>query len=590
MRTYSLFSLGILLAVTATAACGSGGGGGGSGGSGGNGGSGASGGDGGAGGNGGNGGTGGSADGVTGTSKDLHRPTTGDVTVRSRFWTKIEALVDQGGTLQSYPGTIDADGNILIPDVPMGPYLLALEGPPSPFMNAPPVRTFVATDARTLDIGYLHSGRPDPAPMSQPTYLTFDATLGVPMQVATYDDMGNILTQDDEIQIYSQNGTVLSYIYPSSSPPEDNPPANGATQLSTWKINAEDVFVQFNGDRTLIDASKGDEVTVVHGVTQQVGTPTDDGNPWNGYIYTATAESMQAMPFTMTNGGTSVVTGTFAPAPQKSFDLDYKGSAWNALLPNTPLSTHFIGVSVDHEPVGPAPALGAFVTLLGMSVGYGTAYSNPDPACHGVGCDPVACASACDAGTMVLAGDYTHTYSYGDPFTGGQEFAAVVITFTKSVRSLLPEATSESLRGNFTLSAPVEELTGKPLTPPLGLPQDIKVAGKDTPYDQVTTGVGTTPAITWTAPSLGSPTRYRVSVVDTTDLTDANGTLSTRRTVANVYVKSPNVTLPEGILQPGKFYYIQVSATVRDNDDFAAPFKSEPRNTSAMMFTGLVTP
>ncbi|MDI3283314.1 hypothetical protein QHF83_08450 [Polyangium sp. 15x6] len=582
------------MALTATAACGGGGGGGGSDGTGGSGASGGSGGSGATGGNGGaagNGGTGGAPDGVTGTAVDLHRPTTGDITRRSKSWAKIEALVDQGGTVQSYPGTIDADGNISIPGVPEGPYLLALESTPSSqFPNAPPVRWFVATDARTIDIGYLYSGRPDPTPMSQPTYLTIDATLGVPLQVSTVDDMGNIQGLDDEILIYSQNGTALAYVYAPASPPEDNPPANGATQLSTWKINAQDTFVQFFTDPTLIDGSKGDEVTVLHNVTKQVGTPTDDGNPWNGYTYGATAESMEAMPFTMTNGGTSVAKGTFSPAPQKSFDLDYKGSAWNALLPNTPLTLHAVGFSVDHEPSVPEPAIGTFATLLGLSVIHGTVYSNPDPACHGNLCDPAACPSGCDAGTMVLAGDHAHTYSYGDPFTDGQTFGGVTITFSKSVRSLLPETTSESLRGNFTVSAPVEEITGKPLTPTLGLPQNIKVAGKDTPYDQVTTGVGTTPEITWTAPSLGTPTRYRVTVVDTTDLTDADGVLSTRRNVAHVYVKSPNVTLPEGILQTGKYYFIQVMATVRDNDDFAAPFKNAQRNTGATMFTGLVTP
>ncbi|MDI1481051.1 hypothetical protein [Polyangium sp. y55x31] len=570
MRTYGLFSLGILLALASTAACSDGGGGGG---------------------NGGNGGNGGDAEGVTGTAVDLYRPTTGDVSLPSKTWTKIEALVDQGGTLQSYPGTINDQGNISIPGVPTGPYLLALEGQPSaPFPNAPPVRTYVATDARTLDIGYLYSGRPDPAPMSQPTYVSIDATLGTPLQVATYDDMGNVQGFDDEIQIYSQNGTILAFAYPAGSPPEDNPPANGATQLSTWKINAQDAFVRFFDSTTLIDASQGDEVTVLHGVTKQVGTPTEDGNPWNGYIYTATAESMQAMPFTMTNGGTSVAKGTFSPAPQKSFDLDYKGSAWNALLPNIPLSLHAVSISVDHEPSVPEPAIGTFATLLGMSLLNGTAYSNPDPACHGNLCDPAACPSGCDVGTMVFAGDHAQTYSYGDPFTDGQTFGSVTITFSKSVRSLLPETTAESLRGNLTMSAPVEEITGKPLAPTLGLPQDIKVAGKDTPYDQVTTGVGTTPTITWTAPSLGTPTRYRVTVVDTTDLTDQDGSMSTRRSIAHMYVKSPNVTLPAGILQPGKFYFIQVMATIRDNDDFAAPFKNAQRSTSATMFTGLVTP
>ncbi|MDI1449497.1 hypothetical protein [Polyangium sp. 6x1] len=602
MRTYSLFSLGILVALTATAACGGGGGGGGSGGggsggggsggngaTGGNGGSGATGGAGGNGGNGGNGGTG-AADAVTGSAKDVYQPTTGEVVVKSEAWTKIEALVDQGGTVQTFPGTIDADGNISIPGVPVGPYLLALEGPPPAVQNAQPLRTFVATDARTLDIGRLYSGRRDLAPISQPTYVSIDATLGVPLQVATFDDLGNQTGFYDEIQIYSRNGTVLAYVSPAASPPEDNPPQNGETQLGGWKINAQDQFIDFGGGPALIDGSKGDEVTVLHGVTAQVGMPSADGNPWNGYTYTAIAESMQAMPVTMTNGGSSVLKGTFAPAPQKTFDLDYKGAAFNALLPNTPLNGHFVGISVEYEPSVPEPAIGSFSTLLAMAALNGTAYSNPDPACHGNGCDPAACPSGCDAGTLVMAGDHAHSYSYGNPFTDGQTFGALSISFTKSVRTLLPENTSESLRGNLTMSAPVEEITGKPLAPTLGLPQNIKVAGKDTPYDQVTSGVGVTPEITWTAPSLGTPTRYRVTVVDTTDLTDANGGMSTRRNVAHVYVKSPNVKLPEGLLQAGKFYYIQVMATARDNDDFAAPFRNTQRIASATMFTGVITP
>jgi hypothetical protein len=191
---------------------------------------------------------------------------------------------------------------------------------------------------------------------------------------------------------------------------------------------------------------------------------------------------------------------------------------------------------------------------------------------------------------MVLVGDHAYTYSFGNPFTDGQEFASAVVSFTKSVRTLLPEGTSESLRGTFSVSAPLAEVTGKPIVPTVGPVQNIQVAGKDTPYDQITTGVGETPMITWTAPSLGTPTRYRVTVIDLTDVMDMNGGLSLRRTVAHIYVKTPNVAIPAGVLQAGKHYYIQVMATVRDNDDFAAPFTNTERNASATMFTGVITP
>ncbi|WP_170319327.1 hypothetical protein [Polyangium spumosum] len=591
MRTYNFISLVILMAATAACGGGSGGGSGGSGGSGGAGASGGNGGNGGAGGNGGSGGAGGAMDGVTGTVKDVHQPSTGEVAVRSRLWSKIEALVDMGGTVQSYPGTIDADGHFSIPGVPEGPYLLALEGAPSPLLpNAPPLRSFIATDARTVDLDQEFSGRPELTPMTQPTYLTIDAALTIPLQVATVDDMGNVSGNDDQLQFYSRNGMVSGYYGPSWGAPDDNPPANGATQLSAWKINAHEAFVRFFGDPTLVDGSKGDDFTVLHDVAEQVGAPSDDADPWSHYVYASTKEFLQAAPFTMTDGGTSVVAGTFTPAPQKAFNLDFKGSAFNALLANVPFDLHFTGISVDHDAGAPAPAIGAFATLLGISVTNGITFTNPDPACHGNGCDPAACPSGCDAGTLVPAGDHARSYSYGNPFTHGQEFASVSVQVYKNVRTLLPEMTTESLRGGFLLSAPASEVTGKPVVPTLGLPENIKVAGKDTPYDQVTTGVGTTPMITWDAPSLGSPTRYRVTVVDLTDLADANGVMSRRRNVANIAVKNPNVAIPEGVLKPGSYYYVQVAAVARDNDDFAAPFMSPQRNTVSTMFTGVITP
>ena len=74
-------------------------------------------------------------------------------------------------------------------------------------------------------------------------------------------------------------------------------------------------------------------------------------------------------------------------------------------------------------------------------------------------------------------------------------------------------------------------------------------------------GVGTTPTLTFDPPSLGSPDAYTVIVRSLEDISDTDGNvLSRHRTVANYTTYDTSVTLPEGILETGKYYTLLVRA------------------------------
>jgi hypothetical protein len=294
----------------------------------------------------------------------------------------------------------------------------------------------------------------------------------------------------------------------------------------------------------------------------------------------------------MTDGGTTTLSGAFAAMPAKAFDLDFRGADFNALVPGLPNTRGRVTIAVNLRPSAPTSEYVPLASLLQIDVAAGKVYTNPSVECQvSVGCDAVKCPTGCDAGSPVPPGDHAHTYPYANPFSFGQEQVEARVSFGVNLTMLLPPDTEiKSLQGSFTLKAPASELSGKPLQPTLGLPQDIRVAGKSTPYDQVTAAVGETPTITWSAPSLGTPDGYRVDVIDLTDGPSKNGAYTLTYNVASFFLTTPSVRLPAGLLQPGRFYYVQVSAQTRDDHDVTAVFKGSIHAASSTMFTGVITP
>ena len=524
---------------------------------------------------------------ITGTLVDVYAPTTGATTRPDlESWTSIAALVENDGAYTTITGTVDPEGNLRIPGVPEGPYWLALTSPPSESLpDAPGVVVFHETSERTLDLGTTYSGRADTVAITQPTFLAIDATLSRPW----FDNAGDEMSHThlaDSLQFFSRNASVSGSLLSQPGSAQDGSPPSGSSKVN-WIIDVSSIFVDAGGP-WLLDGSKGDDFTILHDAQEIIGE--DDGvDPWKGYTARTTREALHPQVPTMTNFSTSPIKGAFMAAKPSSFALDYKGSAFNALFPGVPMDYAYVNVSLVLEPGIPHPEVGAFATLLEASTVGQTVFSNPD--CGGADCDPTLCPSGCDLGQFIPPGDHAHTFSYVDPFDFGQELVVFHLTLRTDVKALLPEKTSEGLRASFYVQMPAAELDGNPLQLIVGVPQDITVAGKVTPYGEVTSGVGETPVIAWSAPDAGKPTSYQVTVVDLTDVTDKDGLVRLRRSIAFFDVTDTRVALPAGLLKKGTFYYFQVAARQQDSSDRGAPYKVYPiHDATSQTFTGVVTP
>jgi hypothetical protein len=547
--------------------------------------------------------------GVKGSARDVYRVEGGEsvAPAEATRWSSIVARAVEAVPAASYPGAMSAEGEIAIPDVPEGPYWLELTSPPP--ATAPeltPFRTYYELSERSFDVSRLLSYRPDVQSITQPTYLSVNATLSRPWQFGAIDTPGSDeVVLDDALFLYSRNAYVatrtdLFFSAPAPGTPATEAPADGAATLA-WTFDAKDAFGRYvgPGNEHLVDGAKGDEMVLLHLVAKAARTagasPAGGGtDPWRAYTYHSVEGELKAGAFSMTDGGTSEVRGSFAPVPQKTFSLDYKGSAFNDLLRDLPaveLNDSLVSLNVYHEPGAPEPAFGAFVDLLDFTIQH---FREPvDPLCNAstepeICADTTACPNGCnDAETLVLPGDHAYQYGYGNPLAGGQELASIVYTVNGDSNGPPIEGeTPERLRAEFSVQAPADELNGKPVAPVVSLPRNVKINGQPTPTDVLSGGVGTTPTVTFDPPSLGTPTYYTIRVIEANDRKNAQGDVISRsRRVATIRSKSNSITLPEGLLQGGKRYYLQVGAHVIDESESLQRFGA--RSASAVTFTGV---
>jgi hypothetical protein len=446
--------------------------------------------------------------------------------------------------------------------------------------------------------------------MTQPTYLTVKAALARPWQVEAPDAQGPPIALTDALYVYSRNAYVVGQAMTfgrTEGAPDDGAPVNGATALA-WTYDAKKLFASYvgTGREHLVDAAKGDDFAVLH----QVAKPARPAAPppavggvdtWPDYSYLSVEGVMWPAPFTMTDGGTSTVEGAFEAVPQKAFDFDFKGAAFTERLGDAPVAAaELVNVNLTfllyHEPGAPEPAIGAYAGLLDLSV---DARREPvDPVCNGDVEDVSICddATICPRGcsgdeVMLLPGDHARRYSYGNPFEGGQELASFSYLFSAVAREGLPEGEQpQVLQGEFFVSAPAGELSGRPLGPTLGLPRNVTVNGRPAPVSQVSAGVGLTPTVAFEPPAFGAPDSYVVYVIEANDRKNAQGAPVRReRRVASLRLAGTSVTLPEGVLRAGQLYTLRVEARAGGGPP-QSTFRLGQRRASATTFTGVFTP
>jgi len=110
-----------------------------------------------------------------------------------------------------------------------------------------------------------------------------------------------------------------------------------------------------------------------------------------------------------------------------------------------------------------------------------------------------------------------------------------------------------------------------PIVPLVGPARSPTVSARDALLPQ--TGVGATPVLSWSAPSLGSPTRYRVQLVHL--YVPTGQTTTATSLVATFYTAAPQVTVPAGILTLGQTYVATIESVSLPGDAVeTAPYRS----------------
>ncbi len=162
--------------------------------------------------------------------------------------------------------------------------------------------------------------------------------------------------------------------------------------------------------------------------------------------------------------------------------------------------------------------------------------------------------------------DIPMTITYGQNPWGAATRSTFAVTLGYSVSVTAPGATSA---GVITISTsayrPISQLTGD-ITPRVSRITAPKVNGLDANLSQ--TGTTETPTISWTPPSLGTPTRYTVYLYRV--LNQGGATIASAS--AQFQTTSTSLRIPPGFLTAGNAYTIGIRSEIVPGYDAVKPF------------------
>jgi hypothetical protein len=424
--------------------------------------------------------------------------------------TVIEAIAPNGaGGFEIVPATAKrADGTYTIAGVPEGPHWVRLG------------TRYVWTDQAFVDWSVDFFGRADVAFPANPTRLVVNA--------------GNLAawqTNDTLAWVAPQHGYSLAMTL--TDPSFVNVPRLGETALGAFGFELAPNGL-FGG---LLDPAKGDQAYI----NQLATLPAV---PSYGPVRVL-SRSMVLPPITTADGSTTTVNSGFLDiAANAKLRLRWQRAAFasyrDAVHPNALAASSFVAVSSFALPLTFGTPSDAYSLLEFSTLG----------------------SSDIDFGTL----------RYGNPFpTGWNRTIDTFVSFTKNY--LAPGATvSEPLQRGLSMSVLIDPASrddaSVTLQPGVSPPRHPQINGKTLFANQL--GVGTTPQLAWTAPEVGTASRYLLRVFELLP----NGTRSRFRSVATMSTSETAMTLPPGLLVPGRVYVFTVAAV-----NTSAPV-TQPNRTS----------
>lgn len=448
----------------------------------------------------------------------------------------VSALIEDGqGGYATIAGTGNADGTFIIENVPDGPYWLRLPGQYAAL-------AYYRTSASTVDAGFALQGRPDAVPVTtSPTNLVFNVAGLAPWQAGD-----NLELFSTEVGAWRFN---LEFEATAGAPQVDDTALTGLTI---------DMSVSYPPmPANLIDGSHSPPDRLVLG--QLASRTTTTGIP-----YKPMSRIFEPAPFTQTDGVTTTVTGTFADVSlDASISLDVKATAFAAAnaaqgapcaYPNWWLPEFYVYV-LGKDGGLEYGITGATADFLGMNL------------------------------PLDQADFLAPNMSYGSPVVGTWGHYGLA-RYGQFCTYFAPGATNPAaLTRGFDA---MEDLTGfsaDPVEPKLGLVTAPTINSLD--LYSARTGVGETPTIAWTAPTIGTASQYRVEIIRLS----LNGIDTAQETVASLASDQTSVTVPPGILVVGDTYVLRIIArSTALADPSAKPNREALPEHTAVILTELFTP
>jgi hypothetical protein len=162
--------------------------------------------------------------------------------------------------------------------------------------------------------------------------------------------------------------------------------------------------------------------------------------------------------------------------------------------------------------------------------------------------------------------DVSVSMTYGNPWpsTYKHTFEAV---FAYELNVMAPGAATSSPAYLFSSAyRPISELTGD-IVPKLSRPKALKINGLDAAVAQ--TGVTATPTLSWSAPAVGTPTRYTVFVYR---LIKTGGDATVAVVSGAMSTTATSINLPAGFVNAGEGLMFTVRAQAIPGYDIGKPF------------------
>jgi hypothetical protein len=397
--------------------------------------------------------------------------------------------------------------------------------------------SYVWVHSRTLDLSRADLGRAFVELEPEGTQLNLNV-----MGLSPWQD-------NDDIQFHAPNVGIGYFSAAACASPAFPAPMPGATNLS-GVIDYGQSMQNCGNPAARLDPMQGDVLYATQLVTR------DDA--MTGLTFQELRRGLQTNSL---GAGFLDLSGAMAELPTTGHTVNYPASSFEALT----LGAHPTAeLTINSLNIGILPSYLEFGGFVGW----------PDLA--------LATRSA-------NQGDVVAGFSFASPFPGSW---TPFVTAQSSARVRysvdLPGGGTSTPRSFSVYTYAQEPMSGgmvSTLTPRVGPPRDLRLNG------QVATGtlagVGPTPLASWAPPNVGTPNHYTVRVYELY-ATASNATTRVQR--AFMTTAGTQLRLPPGLLQPGKFYHLQVSSVFAPGSDLTRPYRSNPVYHSAMAVTGRFQP